>query len=46
MSVLMQSRASSANGKAVGVDEISSEILKALPWRAVQKTKTALDLRY
>ena len=46
MSVLMQSRASFANGKAVGVDEISSEILQALPWRAVQKTKTALETRY
>ena len=38
MSVIMQSRAASfSNGKAVGVDRISAEILKPIPWRAPQK---------
>ena len=46
MSVLVQSRASFSNGKAVGVDGISSEILRTLPWRALQKIKNAFDLRY
>ena len=46
MSVLMQSRASFSNGKAVGVDGISSEILKALPWRGLQKIKNAFVQRY
>ena len=42
MSVIMQSRA----GKAVGVDGISAEILKSIPWRALQKMKKAFELRY
>ena len=37
MSVLMQSGASLSTGKAVGVDDISWEVLEALPWRVVQK---------
>ena len=46
MSVLMQSRASFSNGKPVGVDGISSEMLKTLPWRALQKIKNAFELMY
>ena len=34
MSVLTHSRASFSEGKAVGIDGISAEILKAIPWRA------------
>ena len=45
MSVVMQSRASFSYGKAVEVDGIS-EILRTLPWRALQKIKNALELRY
>ena len=33
MSLLMQSRASFSNGKAVGIDSITAEILKSIPWR-------------
>ena len=39
MSVFMQSRASFLNGKAVGVDGISAEILKSIPWRAQPNIK-------
>ena len=46
MSVVMQSRASFSNGKSVGVDGISADILKTLPWRALQKIKNAFELRY
>ena len=46
MSVVMQSRASFSNGKAVGVDGILAEILTALPWRALQKIENASELRY
>ena len=46
MSVSMQGRVSFSNEKAVGVDDISSEVLKALPWSAVQKTKGAFERRY
>ena len=46
MSVVMQSRALFSNGKAVGVDGISAEVLKTLPWRALQKIKNAFELRY
>ena len=46
MSVIMQSRASFSNGKAVGVDGISAEILKSIPWRALQKIKKAFEMRY
>ena len=46
MSVVMQSRASFSNGKAVGVDGISAEILKSIPWRALQKIKKAFERRY
>ena len=35
--VIMQSRASFSNGKAVGVDGISAEILKSIPWRKLLK---------
>ena len=46
MSVIMQSRASFSIGKAVGVDGISAEILKSIPWRALQKIKKAFERRY
>ena len=46
MSVIMQSRASFSNGKAVGLDGISAEILKSIPWRALQKIKKAPERRY
>ena len=46
MSFLMQRRASFLNGKAAGVDGLSSEILKTLTWRAVHKIKNAFELRY
>ena len=32
--------------KAVGVDGISAEVLKILPWRGLQKIKNAFELRY
>ena len=37
MSVMMQSRASFLNGKAVGVDGISAEILKSISGSVLQK---------
>ena len=37
MSVLMQSRASFSDGKAVGIDGISADVFKSIPWRALQK---------
>ena len=46
VSVNMQSRASFSNGKAVGVDGISAEILKSIPWRALQKIEKAFAMRY
>ena len=46
MSVVMQSRASCSDGKAVGVDGISAESLKTLAWRALQDIKKAFELRY
>ena len=46
MSVLMQSRASFSNGKAVGIDGISAEVLKSIPWRALQKIRKAFEIRY
>ena len=46
MSVVVQSRASVSNGKTVGVYRISAEILKILPWRALQKIRYAFELRY
>ena len=46
MSVVMQSRASFSNGKSVGVDGISAEISKTLPWRGLQKIKNAFESRY
>ena len=46
MSVLMQSRASFSNGKAVGIDGISAEVLKSIPWRALQKIRKAFEMRY
>ena len=46
MSVLMQSRASFPNGKAEGIDGISAEILKSIPWRALKKIRKALEMRY
>ena len=45
MSVLMQSRASFSNGKAVGIDSITAEILKSIPWRALQKIRKAFVMR-
>ena len=44
MSVLMHSRASFTDGKALGVDDISSEKLTALLYGSVQKIKTACEL--
>ena len=35
MLILMQSRASFSEGKAVGVDDVSSENIEALLWRSV-----------
>ena len=46
MSVLMQSRASFSTGKAVGIDGISAEIIKTIPWRALQKIRRVFKLRY
>ena len=46
MSVIMQSRASFSNGKAAGIDGISAEILKSIPWRPLQKIKNAFEMRY
>ena len=46
MSVIMQSRASFSNGKAVGNNGISAEILKSLLWSALQKIKKAFERRY
>ena len=46
MSVIMKSRASFSDGKAVGVDRISAEILKSIPWRALQKIEKAFEMRY
>ena len=45
MSVLMQGRAFS-NGKAVGIDGISAEILKSIPWRVSQKIREAFEMGY
>ena len=41
MSVVRQSRGSFSNGKAVGVDGISDEVLKTVPWRALEESKNA-----
>ena len=46
MSVLMQSRASFPNGKAVGIDGIFAEILKSIPWRALQQIRKAFEMIY
>ena len=46
MSVLMQSRATFSNGKAVGIDGLSAEILNSIPWRALQKFRRTFELRY
>ena len=46
MADLMQSGASFSNGKAVGIDGISAEILKSLPWRVLQKIRKAFEMRY
>ena len=46
MSVVMRSRASFSNGKAVGVDGMSAEILKTLLWTALQKMRNAFEFRY
>ena len=46
MSVLMQSRASFSNGKALRVDCISAEVLESIPWRALQKIRKAFETRY
>ena len=42
----MQSRASFSNGSAVGIDGISAEILKSIPWRALHKIRKAFEMRY
>ena len=34
------------NGKAEGIDGISAEILKSVPWRALKKIRKALEMRY
>ena len=46
MSFLMQRRASFTNGRAVGIDGISAEVLKSIPCRALQQIRKALDMRY
>ena len=46
LSVLTQSRAPFSNGKAVGTDGISPEILKSISWRALQKIRKAFEMRY
>ena len=46
MSLLMQSRASYSNGKAVGIDGISAEVLKSIPCRVLQKSSKAFEMRY
>ena len=45
MSVLMQGRAFS-NGKAVGIDGISAEILESIPGRVSQKIREAFEMGY
>ena len=39
-------RASFSNGKAVKIDGISAEILKFIPWSALQKIRKAFEMRY
>ena len=34
------------NGETVGVDGISVEILKSVPWRALQKIEKVFEIRY
>ena len=46
MSAIMQSRPSFSNGRAVGVDGISAEILKSIPWSALQDIQKAFEMRY
>ena len=46
MTILMESRAPCRNGKAVGIQDISSEVLKASSWRAEQKIKCVFERRY
>ena len=46
ISVLIQSRAFFSNGKAVGIDDNSAEILKSVPWRALQKIRKAFEMTY
>ena len=46
ISVLIQSRVSFFNGKAVGIDGNSAEILKSVPWRALHKIRKAFEMRY
>ena len=46
MSVIMQSRASFSDGKAVGVDGMSAEVLRSIPWRALQKIIKAFKMRF
>ena len=43
LSVPMQSRGSFSYGKAVGIDGISAEIVKSIPWRASQKIRKAFE---
>ena len=45
MSVLMQGRAFS-NGKVVGIDGISAEILESIPWRVSKKIREAFEIGY
>ena len=46
ISVLMQSRASFSNEKAVGIDGISAEILKSIPCRGLRKIRKAFEMSY
>ena len=46
ISVLIQSRVSFFNGKAVGIDGNSAEILKSVPWRALHKISMAFEMSY
>ena len=46
MFTVMQTRASFFMNESVGVCNIAAEMLKALPWRAVQARRRAFTRRY
>ena len=45
MSVLRQIRVSFSDGKAVGVDGDSSEILKSITWSVLQKIRKTFEMK-